>query len=147
MIRPSKHTRIYSLYEIRIILFYASMLWLMPILLVITYVFEFDVILDINLFLLWSIFGVFILTALGTIGLLLNKDKLKRQVKPAYLGEYYYLLFVNALGMLGFVVFYDYLGGDRQYIANILILLAAVLVYVLLRLGRAFFKIDYMKKK
>ncbi len=147
MIRPKKNIRIYSRYEISVILFYMTMMWLLPIVLVATYVFDFDLLFNINTFLLLVLGFVFLATIVGTIVLLLRKDQLKRQVKPAYLMEYYYLLFITAFGILGFVAFYDYLGGDRQYIANILILLTAAFVYLLLRLGRAFFKIDYMKKK
>lgn len=147
MIHLKKHQKIYSQFEINTILFFLTMFWLMPIVLVVTYVFDFDHLFDINQFLFWVIMGVFAITILGSIGLATQKDRLKRKVKPAYLSEFTYLLFIHAFGILGFVVFYDYLGGDRQYIANILIIIAAAFGYLLLRLGRAFFKIDYMKKK
>jgi hypothetical protein len=147
MIRLKKGERIYSRYEISVILFAMTMLWLMPLILVFTYVFSFDLRLNIDTFLFFTILFVFVVAIVGSIVLRLSKDKLKRQVKPAYLSEYVYLLFITAFGLLGFVVFYDYLGGNRQYIANILIVLFAGFVYLLLRLGRAFFKIDYMKKK
>lgn len=147
MIHLKKHQKIYSQFEINTILFFLTMFWLMPIVLVVTYVFDFDHLFDINQFLFWVIMGVFAITILGSIGLATQKDRLKRKVKPAYLSEFTYLLFIHAFGILGFVVFYDYLGGDRQYIANILIIITAAFGYLLLRLGRAFFKIDYMKKK
>jgi len=147
MIRLKKNQKIYSQFEINTILFFLTMFWFMPIVLVVMYVFDFDTLFDINQFLFWVIMSVFLITILGSIGLLTQKDRLKRQVKPAYLGEFTYLLFIHAFGILGFVVFYDYLGGDRQFIANILIIIAAAFGYLLLRLGRTFFKIDYMKKK
>lgn len=147
MIRPKKGEKIYSRYEISVIVFAMTVLWLMPMILVVTYVFSFDLRFNINTFLFWTILFVFAVAVGGGIVLRLSKDRLKRQVKPTYLSEYIYLLFITAFGLLGFVVLYDYLGGDRQYIANILIVLSAGFVYFLLRLGRAFFKIDYMKKK
>ena len=147
MNRLRKNQHIYSQFEINSICFFATMFWLMPLVLVITYVFDLDRFLDMNRFIFWVIIGVFALTFLGILTLTVQKDRLKRQVKPTYVGEYTYLLFIHAFGILGFVVFYDYLGLDRQYIANVLLILAAMFMYLLLRLGRAFFKIDYMQKK
>lgn len=147
MIRPKKGEKIYSRYEIGVIVFAMTVLWLMPMILVVTYVFSFDLRFNINTFLFWTVLFVFAVAVGGGIVLRLSKDRLKRQVKPTYLSEYIYLLFITAFGLLGFVVLYDYLGGNRQYIANILIVLSAGFVYLLLRIGRAFFKIDYMKKK
>ncbi|MBU1145486.1 MAG: hypothetical protein KJ971_06505 [Firmicutes bacterium] len=143
----NKKAKIYSLYEISAILFYATMMMVMPIILVITYIFELDQTLNINTFIFWLIIFVFSLTLIGTIVLILKKDYLKRQVKPGYRSEYYYLVVISTFGLLGFIVFYDYLGGNRDYIANILVVLFAIIVFILIVLGRKFFNFDYMKKK
>jgi cytochrome bd-type quinol oxidase subunit 2 len=87
------------------------------------------------------------LTIIGSVWLLIKKDQLQRHVKATYMVEFYYLVAITVFGLLGIVVLFDYLGGNRQYIANILILLVAVFVYILLRLGRKFFNFDYRKKK
>lgn len=147
MIGPKKTPKIYSLYEITAILFYATCIMFLPIVLVVTYVLDIDTRLDINRFILIVLIVEFVLMSLGTAVLAWRKDTLKRHVKPVYFGEYLYLLGLSIFGILGFVVFYDYLGGDRQYIANILVLIAAALIYALINLGRRYFKFDYMKKK
>ncbi len=147
MMDVKRKTRIYSQYEINVINFYASMIWLLPIVLVVTYVFEVDQLLNINQFIIWLAISNGIITLLGTVILLLKRDTMKRHVKAGYRNEFVYLLFICAFGLLGFAVFYDYMGFDRQYIANVLIVLAAFLVYILLNLGRKIFKFDYMKKK
>lgn len=140
-------TKIYSRFEIAVINFYMTCVWLLPIVLVVTYVFDLDRRMNIDRFILWVLLGVGIVLAAGTFLLAWKKDSLKRQVKPGYRNEYLYLLFVNAFGVLGFCILYDYAGGDRAYIANILVVLVAFLFFLLLRLGRRFYNYDYMKKK
>ena len=139
--------KIYSQYEIDIIVFYASMIFFLPIFLVFTYLFEIDKVLNINTFMFWTLIANAIVTVLGTIYLIIKKDYLKRRVKATYRIEFFYLLFIVVFGLLGFVVIYDYLGGDRAYIANILVLLFAILVFSIIYLGRRYFKFEYMKKK
>jgi len=147
MMDVKRKTRIYSQYEINVISFYASMVWLMPIVLVVTYVFEVDRLLNINDFIFWLAISNFVVALMGTLILLLRRDRLRRKVKADYQNEFVYLLFICSFGILGVAVFYDYMGFDRKYIANVLIILVAILVYILLQLGRKFYKFDYMKKK
>lgn len=147
MMDVKRKSRIYSQYEINVIGFYASMIWLLPMILVVTYVFEVDKLLNLNQFIFWLAISDIIITLIGTIVLLMRKDIMKRKVKADYRNEFIYLLFICSFGILGFAVFYDYMGFDRQYIANVLIILGAILVYILLQLGRKFYKFDYMKKK
>lgn len=145
MIKKNK-PKIYTQFEIDIITFYASMFLFLPLVLVITYLFEIDKHLNINDFMFWLLIANFILTIAGTILLALSKDKLRRKVKASYRGEFFYLIFIFVFGLLGFVVIYDYMGGNRAYIANILVVLLAVLLFLAIYLGRKYFKFDYMRK-
>jgi hypothetical protein len=147
MMTLKNKAKIYSQFEINVITFYASMIMLLPGILVITYVFGLDRAFNIDSFIRWLLLLVAVATAIGTVWLAFRKDTLKRRVKPGYRNEYFYLVFITAIGVLGFCVLYDYAGGDRAYIANILVVLCTAIIYVLLRLGRQFFKFDYMKKK
>ena len=146
MIKKEK-TKIYSQFEISIIVFYAAMIFFMPIILVFTYLFEVDKYLNINTFMFWTLISNFIVMVIGTVILGLRRDHLKRRVKAVYRMEFFFLLFLFVFGLLGFVVVYDYLGGDRAYIANILVVLFSILVYLVIYLGRRYFKFDYIKKK
>jgi hypothetical protein len=146
MIKAGAKGKIYSLYEIAVILFYASVIAFVPFVLVVTYLFDLDRLLNIDDFILALVIADGVGAIVGTIVLLVKKDALRRRVKPAYRSEFVYLMFIAAFAVLGFVVFYDYLGGDRAYIANFLVVISALLVYVLINLGRKFFKFDYMKK-
>lgn len=144
---PSKRARIYSKFEIDTILFFGTMMMFLPILLVFTFIFDIDQHLDVNRFIFVSLLVNLVVMVSGSVFLLVKKDHLKRQIKPNYQNEYIYLAAISVFGIFGFVVFYDYMGGNRDYIANILVVLVALLVYILMTLGRKFFKFDYMKKK
>ncbi|MBN2504112.1 MAG: hypothetical protein JXB20_02090 [Bacilli bacterium] len=144
---PAKRSKIHSEFEIRMILFYATMLLLIPNVLVVTYLFDIDQRVDIIEFIFWLLIGTLALSAIGTAILFMRRDFLKRRVKPTYRGEFIYLLFISAFGLLGIAVLYDYLGGNRQYIANVLIVVFALMLYILIMLGRRYFKFEYMGKK
>ncbi len=146
MIKKNKPT-IYSQFEINAILMYATLIMFVPIILVFTYIFEVDKYININTFMLWLLISDFIMIIIGTVILLLRKDHLQRQVKANYRTEFLYLIFLAIFGVLGFVVIFDYLGGNRQYIANYLLVLVAILLYAIIYLGRKFFKFDFMRKK
>jgi hypothetical protein len=146
MIKKSRK-RIYSKFEIYAILFYATMIQLIPLVLVFTHIYDIESKLNIDKFLFWLTIVNFILTVIGTVYLLLNKDKLQRAVKANYMQEFYYLLILSVFSILGFVVFFDLLEGPRQYIAHILIFIVVGVGYILLFLGRKFFNFDYKKRK
>ncbi|HQN74537.1 MAG TPA: hypothetical protein PK160_00690 [Bacillota bacterium] len=140
--------RIYSKYEINSIVFYWTMLLLLPIVLVFTYVFDtFTNNYDVRFYLLILVSIAVLFTIIGTIFLLIKKDKLKRMVKANYVQEFYYLVIISIFGILGLVVLYKYLGGRPEYIAIILVLSLLLFAYVLLKLGRKYFNLDYGRKK
>ncbi len=146
MIKKDK-PKIYSQFEINVLIFYSTVIFFMPIILVFTYLFEIDKSLNINTFMLWILSANLLLMFVGTVLIVANKDKMKRKVKAAYRGEFFYVIFLFAFGLLGFIVIYDYMGGSRAYVANILIVIFSALLYLLIYLGRRYFKFDYMRKK
>ncbi len=146
MIKKQKE-KIYSNYEISSILFYWTMICFLPILLVFLYLFDIDKVVDIRLFMLILLGVNFFFTILGTIILILKKDKLKRKIKAHYRYEFLYLLFISGFAILGSVVIFDYLDGNRAYIANILVIITAITLYLLSVLGKKYFKFDYMRRK
>ena len=139
--------KIYSKYEINIVLFAATMLLFVPLILVFTYVFDINEVVRISLFLIILAASNLFFLITGGLFIYLNRDKLKRKVKANYLYEFYYLVAISVFGVLGFVVLFDYLGGNPQYVANFLIGLVVVFFYALIRVGRKFFRFDYRKKK
>jgi len=146
MIKKDK-PKISTQFEINAIVFYANMILFLPLVLVITYLFEIDKHININDFMFWILIANFIILITGTIILALNRDRLKRKVKVTYKDEYFYLIFLFVFGLLGFVVMYDNMGGDRAYIANILVVLFAGLLYIAILLGRRYFNLDYIRNR
>jgi nitrate reductase gamma subunit len=134
-------------FEINAIVFNATMLLLLPLVLVFTYLFEVDKHLNINDFMFWVLIVNFIALITGTVILAINRDRLKRKVKVTYRNEYFYLIFLFVFGLLGFVVLYDNMGGNRAYIANILVVLFAGLLYLAIFLGRRYFNLAYIRNR
>lgn len=139
-------SKIYSQFEINVIDFYASMIFFLPIISVFAYLFEFDLILNVNIFMFWCLITNFAVMFLGSVYLMIQRDYFKRKVKATYRSEFFYLVFIVVFGLLGFIVVYQYLGGNLQYLANILVVLFAFLLYLLIYLGNKYFKFNYMRK-
>ena len=141
------HAKVYSYYEIVTIVFYWTMIVFLPVLMVFSYILDlqnrFEVFEIINVALI--IVGV--VTLVGTVVLLVKKNKLKRIVKTHYRSEFIFLVFINAFSILGFVVLYDYLKGNRNYIANILVVLVALIFAISVYFGKKYFKLDYISRR
>lgn len=142
----SHQNKVYSYYVIFNIVFYWLMLILLPVLLVISYAIDLHLLYKTNDIILVSLGLVVLVTMIGTIYMLIKRGKLKRIVKTHYQKEFVFLSFMNVLSILGFVVLYDYLGGDRNYIANILVIISAFLFVLLMYTGKRYFKIDYISR-
>ncbi|HKL47283.1 MAG TPA: hypothetical protein VJ878_01325 [Candidatus Izemoplasmatales bacterium] len=142
-----RKNNVHSQYEISVIMFYWTMIGFLPIVLVFTYLFDLhlryqalDIIYTVLAFNLLSLI-------IGSILLMIRRHKLRRKVKTHYRVEFIYLLFVSGFLVLGSVVIFDYLGGNRDYIANILVLLSAIVFGLLTFLGRKYFNLDYITRK
>lgn len=142
-----RRQKVYSRYEIGLIMYAWSMLGFLPMMLIISYMLDLHLTFDQNIIILF-ILGLNLLLSL-VVGLLMyfKKTKLKRQVKTHYRAEFIYIVFVSVFSLLGSVVLFDYLGGNRDYIANILVFLVALLLLLLGFFGRKFFKLKYISKK
>ncbi|PKK95328.1 MAG: hypothetical protein CVV60_01885 [Tenericutes bacterium HGW-Tenericutes-5] len=139
--------RIYSKFEINSILFYATMILFIPLVLVFTFVFNIEYSFDVKIFLLYLLAVTTVITLIGLSIILLKRDKMKRHVKATYISEFYYLVTISIFGVLGVIVLYNYLGGPQNFIPNIFVILLVLFVYILLRLGRKYFNLKYTKKK
>jgi hypothetical protein len=139
--------RIYSKFEINSILFYATMILFIPLVLVFTYVFNIEYSFDVKIFLLFLLGITSLITLTGLTIIILKRDKMKRHVKATYITEFYYLVTISIFGVLGAIVLYNYLGGPQIFIPNIFVILLVLFVYILLRLGRKYFNLKYTKKK
>lgn len=142
-----RRQKVYSRYEISKIMFVWTMVGFLPMLLVISYM------LDLHLYYdeLIIIISISIVNAasimIGVLVLFYERNRLRRQVKTHYRAEFIYIIFVSAFSLLGVVVLFDYLGGNRDYIANILVFLSSLVLVLLGYFGRRYFKLDYISRK
>jgi len=83
---------------------------------------------------------------IGSLLILLNRDKLERRLKPSYQREFNILLITVSLGVLGINVLYLYLGGDIIYIPHIMIPLFVFSYLVMFIIGDKYFNVDLLKK-
>lgn len=139
--------KIYSHYVIITIMFYWSAITFLPLVLVFSYLFSVDQVIDSRVYILIILAVNIFLTILGGLLIFFQRKKLRRKVKAHYRVEYIYLLFISAFAILGMVVLFDYLGGNRDYIANILVFVLAIVFTLLILIGNKFFKFNYIKKK
>ncbi|QWC00621.1 hypothetical protein KHQ88_03365 [Mycoplasmatota bacterium] len=142
-----RREKIYSHYEVSSIMFYWTMICFLPLVLVFSYTFDVDQVVEPRRYILIILSVNGLLTLFGSLFLFIKKDKLKREVKAHYRGEFLYLIFVSAFAILGFVVLFDYLDGNRDYIANILVLIVVITLILLGFLSKKYFKFDYIKRK
>jgi hypothetical protein len=77
--------RIYSKFEINSILFYATMILFIPLVLVFTFVFNIEYSFDVKIFLLYLLAVTTVITLIGLSIILLKRDKMKRHVKATYI--------------------------------------------------------------
>lgn len=142
-----RNEKIYSQYLISTILFYWTMFMFLPLVLVFSYLLNIDQFVDIGLFILIVLSINLILAIVGGLLLFFKRHTLKRKVKAHYRIEYIYLLSISAFSILGSVVLFDFLGGNRDYIANILVVASVIIFVSLLYLGNKYFKFNYIKEK
>lgn len=142
-----RRQKVYSSYEIGKIMFYWSMIGFLPMMLVISYMLDLHNLYDVHYIILAILAINIVLIFVGALILFYRRNKLRRQVKTHYRSEFIYIIFVSAFSLLGTVVLFDYLGGNRDYIANILVFLSAILLVLLALFGRKYFKLDYISRK
>ena len=84
--------RIYTNFEIKMITFYVTMLFFVPLILVFTYVFDIEETINTRTFLIILSIINGVLTIFGSITFLFRKDQLRRKVKANYKIEFYYIV-------------------------------------------------------
>ena len=143
----SNKNKIYPFYQIAKLLTIWSSIIFIPIVLVVSYILDLHLVYDVNHILL-IVALLNILYALTSVLLLFVKKRRWRMIiKTHYQSEFVFLIFINVIALLGMVVLFDYLGGNRDYIANILVAVSAVVFVMLFYVGKHYFKMDFISRK
>lgn len=138
--------RVYSLFQIILILFISSSVLMIPMLVVIAYIFDLHLITSTTIIIAVSAVVTLIYFFLGLLYILLKKEQLKRKLKPTYVREFSTLFIINALGVLGTGVLFIYLGGPEKYVPHVIIPLFLGSYLLIFIAGERFFNINLLKK-
>jgi hypothetical protein len=140
-----KPKKVYTLFQINLILFYGISLLLVPVVIVFTYVFHLHMYTSTNYIVLISTIVSLVFFVFGLVYMLIKQDHFKRILKPSYRKEFIILNTFTILGILGFGIFYTYLGGSFFYFPHVVIPLTIISYVVLAFLGYKFFNINLFK--
>jgi len=138
--------RVYSLFQINLILFISSSVFMIPILVVIAYIFDLHLITSVTVIIAVSAVVTVSYIVLGLLYIAFKKDQLTRRLKPTYVKEFSTLFIINALGVLGVGVLFIYLGGPDRYVPHVIIPLFLGSYLLIFIAGERFFNINLLKK-
>lgn len=142
-----KRKKVYNLFQIYLILFYTACVAIVPILLVVSYIFDLHLVTSENsIIFIADIIGIIFFISGTLILVLFRRDFLERKLKPSYQLEFALLIIITSFGILGINILYIYLGGPIENIPHIIIPLFIVSYLVLFLVGDKYFNVDLLKK-
>ncbi len=141
------HKKVYNVFQINLIVFYVTCIMLVPILLVISYLFDFHLYTSTNSIILIASFILLIFFVIGLIYLLLTRDHYERRLKPSYTREMTITISVSALGVLGLGIMFMYVGGPAFYVPHVIIPIAIVMYSILYFVGIRYFNVSLLKRR
>ena len=141
-----KRKKVYNLFQINFILFYSFCFMLVPILLVISYIFDLHTVTSVNNIILIADIIAVVVFIVGLLYLLLTRDKYERRLKPSYQKEFLALIIITGFGILGLSVLFIYVGGLLFYVPHVIIplfLFAYLLLYIV---GEKYFNMNLLRR-
>ena len=138
--------KVYNLFQIYLINFYAISFLMVPVFIVFAYLFDLHIYTSANYIVLIAASIALVFFFVGLTILLLRKERYERILKPSYRREYLLLIIVSGLGVLGFGIFYTYLGGRFFYVPHVIIPVFIVVYVLVAFLGNRFFNVNVDRK-
>ncbi len=140
-----KRKRVYNQFQINLIVFYAVSILLVPMFIVVAYMFDLHLYTSTNYIVLIASIIALGFFVIGIAYLLVRREQTERKLKPSYYREFIILLACTTFGIVGFGIFYTYLGGSARYIPHVIIPLFIVTYSVETVLGHRFFNVDIIR--
>jgi amino acid transporter len=140
------HKKVYNVFQINLIAFLVICIMLVPILSVISYLFDLHLQTSPESIIIIStaIMLVFLIT--GLIYLLITRDHFERKLKPSYQREFTVVLSVSAIGVVGMGIMFLYLGGPQLYVPHVILPVAIVTFSLLYIIGNRYFNISLLRR-
>lgn len=142
-----QHKKVYNAFQINVIVFTATCLMLVPIMNIITYIFDLHVIISTNLILLINGTITAITFVVGIVYMLITRDRYERRLKASYQREFTILMVTSGLGVLGLGVLFLYLGGPALYVPHVIIPIGIAVFTGLYLLGDRYFNVSLLRRK
>jgi glucose uptake protein GlcU len=118
---------------------------LVPIFIVVAYMFDLHLYTSTNYIVLIAAIVALAFFAIGLTFILLRRERTERTLKPSYYREFIILLSFSTFGVVGFGIFYTYLGGSFRYVPHVLIPLSIVTFALDIVVGNKFFNVDIIR--
>lgn len=138
--------KVYNLFQINLIVFYSLSLMMVPMLLVVAYIFDLHQVTSVNNIILIADILTAIFFIVGLVYLLVSRDQLERKLKPSYHKEFTTILTISAFGILGIGILYTYLGGKLFYVPHVIVPIFIVVYLLIFIVGDKFFNVSVFKK-
>lgn len=141
-----KHRKVYNEFQINLILFAITCIMLIPIVSVVSYIFDLQEYTSTSTILLVASALLIIFFVIGIIYILITKDKYKRRLKPSYQREFTTILVVCGFGILGIGIMFIYLGGPAFYVPHVIVPLFIGIYSFIFLIGDIYFNVRYIRK-
>lgn len=140
------HKRVYSIYQINIIISIVATIMTVPTVSVLAYIFNVSDYFSVNNILYSALAIMVIIMGSTSLYIVLTKETLSRRLKPSYQREFTFIIVISAIGVLGSGVLFTYLGGDEFYVPHVIIPLGLITYFIIYLIGDRFFNVHFIKK-
>jgi len=141
-----QHKRVYNVFQINMIVFYVICFMMVPILTIVSYIFDFHLYTSTNSIFLVSASILLAFFITGLLYLLFTRDQYERKLKPSYQREFTFIMAISALGVLGLGIMFIYFGGETLYVPHVIIPLAIVVYSALYIIGDRYFNVSLLRR-
>lgn len=141
-----KRKKVYNRFQVNLIVFYVVCMLMVPIFIVVSYMFDLHNYTSTNKIVLISSILTLIFFVTGLTLLLLTKDKYERKLKPSYPREFMVVNIFSAFGIIGIGIFYTYLGGSFFYVPHVIIPLFIGVYAAVFYVGDRIFNVNLFRK-
>lgn len=142
-----KHKKVYNIFQINLIMFYITCIMLVPILVVISFLFDIQEYTSVNTIILLSGIVLLVFFVVGLIYILVTRSYYERKLKPSYSREMTITIAVSTLGVLGLGIMYMYFGGRSYYVPHVITPVGIVMYSILYILGVRYYNVSLLNRK
>ncbi|AIO19030.1 hypothetical protein KQ51_01153 [Candidatus Izimaplasma bacterium HR1] len=141
------HRKVYNVFQINLIMFYITCIMLVPILTVISFLFDFHLYASTNSIILIASIILLIFFVIGLVYLLITRPHFERRLKPSYPREMTITITVSAVGVLGLGIMFMYFGGPSYYVPHVVTPIGIIMYAILYFVGVRYFNVSLLNRK